>query len=1251
MAGRTLLPALASMLLALCCAAAHGQSGAGDTKSRDRASGEGASTSGANGACCFFTGECFFVSEAFCESGNGIFHPGLTCGEVACEAFGRCCLPDLRCFDLTEAVCLASGGRFDGSGVCAINTACAIRGGCCLADGTCVNDRTLTECASLGGEWTLYQGFYPENPFMDPVPAACDIIVCTGACCFELGGTCTPNLSADACEAAGGLYQGHGSDCAATPCPQIVQCRVYQRTQSDTKGITEITFDKFDDLGGMRRLKSVRLTIDGEVIARLVILLSPDSPGPDETTVRVEEQLALLPFVPGGIPGGTILVNDTFVWCDNNPGFFLNPGETCEHNNGFGEGFLYFEGTGLDQMAPGGNLPFFVGAGGTFTLQVEGTGRFTITNNLFTLSNPVHRAQGKATVIYDFNLLGACCHPCDGTCTPNLSEEECLATGGQYQGDLSTCSPNPCVPVGACCHPCNGTCTPNLTQQQCTDAGGIWQGACATCSPNPCIPIGACCHPCNGTCTPNLTQSQCTAAGGIWQGACTTCSPNPCVPVGACCHPCNGTCTPNLTQQQCAAAGGIWQGACSTCSPNPCPIVGACCHPCNGTCTPNLTQQQCTAAGGIWQGACSTCSPNPCVPIGACCHPCNGTCTPNLTQQQCAAAGGIWQGACSTCSPNPCPIVGACCHPCNGTCTPNLTQQQCTDAGGIWQSACSTCSPNPCPIIGACCDICSGVCTPNQTQQQCAAAGGIWQGPCSTCGPDQCPPNGACCLPNGDCVLRTLEECQAQGGIFQGACSTCSPNPCTGACCDCDGNCVPNRTKPQCDAIGGIWQGLFVLCQDVNCPPVGACCLPNGDCVEIIEYCCLNQGGDYKGNGVPCNTVQCVPVCRRGCHQKGSLVVWSKVEVRWDSAGNLVQDTFISLTNDYPDNVLVQLFFINGDPPLPQSGSERAHPGWNFVDNLIELTANQPIWWSAVSGAPFGVSPWTVLDPGTPPGRPAMDGTTDRVLRGWIVGWAVNNLGEEIRWNHLQGMGTLVYYPGGAAAWEYLACAFPAVAVEHGLKLPSPGTLNLDGVEYCSPTNMLLLNFQGTGSNAWSTLQDTLVSDTDLTIHPLDADLSVIIPATGPPVTYARIDIWNENEVKLSGTGRCISCWDQTLLSQYDAPNHFRRVALQTDHGKARIDGIASPAVCPGSQDRAILGVYARWLDFNSGADIAAAGGSLHGMGIQFATIKHDAFGAPPPEAPEFRFETPFDAADSLISEILSGHGTSVPVAGTAESR
>lgn len=373
---------------------------------------------------------------------------------------------------------------------------------------------------------------------------------------------------------------------------------------------------------------------------------------------------------------------------------------------------------------------------------------------------------------------------------------------------------------------------------------------------------------------------------------------------------------------------------------------------------------------------------------------------------------------------------------------------------------------------------------------------------------------------------------------------------------------------------------------------------------------------------------------RVSASEKGSLLIFSKVDIRWDASGNVIQDTFIDITNDYPADVLVQMYFVNGDEPLDGGEGERPHTGWNAVDVQIELTQNEPTYWSALTGQPKGVSPFTILDPGTPPGRPDPDGTGDRVLRGFVVAWAVNNVGQEIKWNHLKGDVTIINYMTGSA-WEYNAYAFQTAAgqgtLPNGAVLPTPGQLQLNGTEYRPGFDLLLLDFYATGANSFSGSIPVTI-DTDVTLFPLDIDLRQ--ETDGPVTTKASFTVWNMNEVKLTGMDRCVTCWDQALVSGYGVPNHFLRGNLQTDKGKAQIDGLASQLCNVNydptdglplgederdvvSQAASLLGVAAKQLSFSRGADYAVAGTTLVGMGTQNGLIQADLLGAPPPTVRE----------------------------------
>jgi hypothetical protein len=372
---------------------------------------------------------------------------------------------------------------------------------------------------------------------------------------------------------------------------------------------------------------------------------------------------------------------------------------------------------------------------------------------------------------------------------------------------------------------------------------------------------------------------------------------------------------------------------------------------------------------------------------------------------------------------------------------------------------------------------------------------------------------------------------------------------------------------------------------------------------------------------------------RVSASKKGSLLMYSKVEIKWQPVGGgafvVTQDTFIDMSNDFPQDVEVQLYFVNGDAPAPAVfvgdppvQIERAHPGWNWADCQIRLTANQPTYMSILSGLPAGCQPFTVLDPGFPPGRPDPEVRGGRILRGFVYAWAVNNHGEEIRWNHLAGDAILVNYANATAA-EYSAYAFsacPGDTCAHGAKPDATsGRLLLNGVEYDNGFDMLLMDFYATGSLALSGGGAIVVVDTDVTLHPITADLRQ--DTTGPVTTKAKFDVWNQNEIRLSGMEKCITCWDQTLGSRYTNPNYFLRGNLQTDKGKARIDGIESRVVCPltvepgtFSGPASLLGVAIKQLAFLTGQTVygfAASALNMVGQGEQSGVILYDIIARP----------------------------------------
>lgn len=355
---------------------------------------------------------------------------------------------------------------------------------------------------------------------------------------------------------------------------------------------------------------------------------------------------------------------------------------------------------------------------------------------------------------------------------------------------------------------------------------------------------------------------------------------------------------------------------------------------------------------------------------------------------------------------------------------------------------------------------------------------------------------------------------------------------------------------------------------------------------------------------------------RVGASKKGSLLVYPKVELKWNAAGEVIQDTFVTILNDYPDDVFIHWYFVNGDEPLdaifagdPPTEVERAHPGCNWVNCITELTQNEPTYFSALTGS-SRCQPFTTLDnAGGVVGRRDTDPENPggRILRGYALVYAMDMYGHEISWNHLSGGATLVNY-AKKAAWEYGAYAFQALAAQYDETDLEPGKLELDGYEYDVAFDKLLLDFFAVGSAALSgpAVTDSVTLDTDLTLLPMLIDLRQ--EADPPVITKAHFDIWNANEDGFSGTTRCIECWDQTWLSAYELPNQFMLNIIHTDKGKARINGVASD-MCPESEDAPLLGLAMKLLAFNTPtADPARAftGTPLVGQGEEDGLILAD---------------------------------------------
>jgi hypothetical protein len=366
--------------------------------------------------------------------------------------------------------------------------------------------------------------------------------------------------------------------------------------------------------------------------------------------------------------------------------------------------------------------------------------------------------------------------------------------------------------------------------------------------------------------------------------------------------------------------------------------------------------------------------------------------------------------------------------------------------------------------------------------------------------------------------------------------------------------------------------------------------------------------------------------------KKGSLLIYPHVELRWadlDQDGTialseLVVNTFVSITNDGGADVDVKMFFVQGDGAYQEPGG-RFHKGWNNIDAEGTLTRENPCYWDAFTGRPglgraVGGQPvpsWVALDPGNPPGRPDPKGSADRVIRGFILAWASDESGDELKsWNQLSGSAAVVNYRDGDV-YEYQAYAFAAIKGNQG-DIIGNGELEL-GDEYDYAPGVLLLDFyadsDALGDNtAFSGGGRTVVVTTDLTLQIIDADLTK--ESQGPPTTFVWYDVHDQNELGHSGGDQCVTCWASCPLSTI-ADFVFDIFFLGTNRGKARIDGIKDLTACGlfDAEKRALLGVQIKTLEFD-GVDNARSAMPLVGQGKETAIIKYAELGGGEPINP-----------------------------------
>ena len=97
-----------------------------------------------------------------------------------------------------------------------------------------------------------------------------------------------------------------------------------------------------------------------------------------------------------------------------------------------------------------------------------------------------------------------------------------------------------------------------------------------------------------------------------------------------------------------------------------------------------------------------------------------------------------------------------------------------------------------------------------------------------------------------------------------------------GACCLPDGSCLENTTGRECVIeLGGFWLGYGSTCAE-DCPAFGACCYDDGTCQKRTAEQCASAGGDYQGDWTDCATAGCPPPGACCFPDDGSCEEWTE---------------------------------------------------------------------------------------------------------------------------------------------------------------------------------------------------------------------------------------------------------------------------------------------------------------------------------------------------------------------------------------
>jgi hypothetical protein len=298
-------------------------------------------------------------------------------------------------------------------------------------------------------------------------------------------------------------------------------------------------------------------------------------------------------------------------------------------------------------------------------------------------------------------------------------------------------------------------------------------------------------------------------------------------------------------------------------------------------------------------------------------------------------------------------------------------------------------------------------------------------------------------------------------------------------------------------------------------------------------------------------------------------------------------DTIVRISNDANTGVDVTCYYIN-----ERKGRRDFH---------FKMTRKQPIWFSVKNHS------------GTyPVAQFPTDGTFTAFgadpTKGALLCWATDAaLSTQISHNHLSGNATVVFGEregDDQAAYTYPSWNFTARGVAEGAPVGNPGRLDLTGISgaYDACPAYLIGHFSPAGAEVetGSGAGAELVSENLLSVLTCKQDLRQDFRLY---ITKLQLQVWNEQEVKLTGAHECADStkWF-TLASGTDVGGeNFTYDVVQSAAAQVKVKGVASTQCSVGalrSEVQGLVGVLATAMFSSSSEDPAIVGTTLDGAGV-----------------------------------------------------